>query len=52
MPDVETTAAAVPEHGGRITLPKMALPKIGWMIKFDDPEGNVVCAMQYDETAE
>jgi uncharacterized protein len=33
-------------------LPKTCINGVGWIIQFLDTEGNVVCAMQYDEKAE
>ena len=44
--DLEAIAEAVAEHGGRILVPKMQLPTVGWLIQFADTEGNVACAMK------
>ena len=44
--DVEATAAAVVANGGKIIMPKCEIPTVGWLIKFQDPDGNVVCAKQ------
>jgi predicted enzyme related to lactoylglutathione lyase len=38
-------------NGGQILLPKTAIPYVGWIAKFLDSEGNLVCAMQYNDTA-
>ena len=45
----DQSAAAVEEHGGRITLPKMQIPPVGWLIQFADPEGNIAGAMRYEK---
>ena len=44
--DIDTTAAAVAANGGKIVLPKCEIPTVGWLIKIQDPEGNVVCVKQ------
>ncbi|MCA6363311.1 MAG: VOC family protein [Bacteroidetes bacterium] len=35
--------------GGQIVMPKTAIPYVGWIVKFLDTEGNLVCAMQYEK---
>lgn len=45
--DVVAVATAVERHGGTILLPPVEIPTVGTMIRFADPEGNVVGAMQY-----
>lgn len=37
--------------GGQILMPKTAIPYVGWITKFLDTEGNLICAMQYDNSA-
>jgi predicted enzyme related to lactoylglutathione lyase len=44
--DLDATAAAVIANGGKIILPKCEIPTVGWLIKIQDPEGNVVCVKQ------
>ena len=34
--------------GGRVALPKMAVPGVGWLAYFIDPEGNTFGIMQTD----
>lgn len=41
----------VEENGGQILMPKTAIPYVGWITKFLDTEGNLVCAMQADNSA-
>jgi uncharacterized protein len=44
--DIDAAAAAVAANGGKIIMPKCEIPTVGWLIKFQDPEGNIVCAKQ------
>ncbi len=39
-------------NGGQVLLSKTVIPHVGWVAKFLDTEGNLICAMQYDKTAE
>ena len=41
----------VKSKGGLILMPKTAIPYVGWIAKFLDTEGNLICAMQYDNSA-
>jgi len=41
----------VQKNSGQILMPKTAIPHVGWIAKFLDPEGNLICAMQYDDNA-
>jgi predicted enzyme related to lactoylglutathione lyase len=34
------------ENGGNVVVPKMEVPKIGWLIYFLDTEGNMFGAME------
>jgi predicted enzyme related to lactoylglutathione lyase len=47
--DVDAITLAVEQHGGTVTMGRMEIPTVGHMIQFEDPEGNVVNAMCYDE---
>ena len=49
--DIEKTIEKVNSNGGKILLPKTAIPFVGWLTKFTDTEGNIVCAIAYDSTA-
>ena len=44
--DIDATAAAVTANGGKIIMPKCEIPTVGWIIKMQDPDGNLVCAKQ------
>lgn len=47
--DIDSTINSIKEHGGKIVMPKMEIPHVGWLCKFLDTEGNIVCAMQYNQ---
>ncbi|HVB85059.1 MAG TPA: VOC family protein [Candidatus Dormibacteraeota bacterium] len=49
--DVDAIAKAVAANGGKIVMPKAAIPGVGWIVKFMDSEGNLACAVQYDAAA-
>jgi len=49
--DLDAVARAVEANGGKIVMPKAAIPAIGWVVKFMDSEGNLACAVQYDAAA-
>jgi predicted enzyme related to lactoylglutathione lyase len=48
---VDAAARAVEANGGKIVMPRAAIPGVGWIIKFLDTEGNLVCAVKYDPAA-
>jgi len=50
--NIDATIAAVEANGGKIVMPKVTLPTVGTLIFFEDPEGNIAGAMQYDKNAE
>lgn len=45
--DVRAIAAAVEQHGGKVTHPPFEIDGVGTLISFVDTEGNGACAMQY-----
>ena len=51
VPSVDKFAKKIQENGGKIVRPKMAVPGVGWMVYFEDPEGNVWGLMESDESA-
>ncbi len=46
--DIDATVAAIEQMGGRIVMPKVRIPTVGTLIFFQDPEGNIAGAMQYE----
>lgn len=49
--DIDDIIAKVSSNGGQILMPKTAIPYVGWIAKFLDTEGNLICAMQGDPSA-
>jgi uncharacterized protein len=52
VPSVDDFAEKVTENGGRIVVPKMALPGIGYLAYCTDTEGNIFGIFQTDPTAQ
>ena len=50
--DIDATAAALTKNGGKIVMQVCTLPGIGRLLFFQDPEGNLAGAMQYDSNAD
>jgi len=50
--DVHATARAIEANGGRIIMAVVTLPSVGQLLFFEDPEGNLAGAMQYDKSAD
>ncbi|HTP33775.1 MAG TPA: VOC family protein [Candidatus Acidoferrales bacterium] len=50
--NIEAAAAAIEANGGRIVMQICTLAGIGRLLFFQDPEGNIAGAMQYDANAE
>lgn len=48
---VDDVIERVKAGGGKLLMPKTAIPYVGWIAKFLDTEGNLICAMQYDTNA-
>ena len=49
--DIDAAFAKVITLGGKIALPKMPIPGIGWLFYAKDPEGNIFGVMQADAKA-
>jgi uncharacterized protein len=49
--NIDAIAEKVKNNGGQILMPKTTIPYVGFIAKFLDTEGNLVCAMQYDNSA-
>jgi predicted enzyme related to lactoylglutathione lyase len=50
--DIQATAAALEANGGTIIMPICTLAGVGQLLFFQDPEGNIAGAMQYDQNAD
>lgn len=47
--NLHSTATAIKANGGQIVMDEVEIPSVGRLIKFSDTEGNIACAMQYNE---
>ncbi len=52
VPSVDDYVKKVESNGGSIVRPKMAVPGVGWMAYFKDPEGTLFGMMERDESAQ
>ncbi|MFI5204950.1 MAG: VOC family protein [Flavobacteriales bacterium] len=41
----------IEKSGGKVVVPKMAIPTLGWLAYFSDPDGNIHGLYQNDPTA-
>jgi predicted enzyme related to lactoylglutathione lyase len=48
---LDETTRKIEKSGGKICVPKMAIPKMGWLAYAEDPHGNVFGLMEPDESA-
>jgi predicted enzyme related to lactoylglutathione lyase len=51
VPSVDDYIKKIQKNGGSVVRPKMAVPGVGWMAYFKDPEGNIFGMMESDESA-
>lgn len=49
--NVDDIIEKVKNNSGQLLMPKTAIPYVGWIAKFLDTEGNLICVMQYDNGA-
>jgi len=49
--DLDKTVVSIEKAGGKIVVPKMAVPTVGWLAYFTDPDGNIHGVFQGDPTA-
>jgi predicted enzyme related to lactoylglutathione lyase len=48
---LDQTIKKIEDRGGKICVPKMAIPKVGWLAYAEDPDGNVFGIMEPDTNA-
>jgi predicted enzyme related to lactoylglutathione lyase len=46
--DIQATMAAIEAHGGQVIMPPFRIEGVGELIFFQDTEGNIAGAMQYE----
>lgn len=49
--DLEKAIKDIESSGGTIVVPKMPIPKVGWLAYFTDPDGNIHGVYQNDPNA-
>jgi predicted enzyme related to lactoylglutathione lyase len=49
--NIEETIRLVEVAGGKLVMARTAIPHVGWIAKFLDPEGNLFAAISYDGDA-
>jgi hypothetical protein len=49
--NVDAYLKRIPEQGGTIAVPKMAVPTVGWLFYAKDTEGNLFGVIQFDANA-
>lgn len=48
--NIDDIIEKVKNNGGQVLMPKTEIPTVGWVAKFLDTEGNLLCAIQYNRT--
>ena len=48
---LDATVATIEKHGGKIVVPRKAIPTIGWLAYFKDTEGNMFGVLEPDANA-
>lgn len=51
VPDIDEYIEKIKKNGGKITMEKSAIPKVGWFATFLDTEGELMGIMQTDMEA-
>lgn len=49
--NLDETMKMIESSGGKIVVPKMAIPTVGWVCYFTDTDGNIHGAWQNDKNA-
>ncbi|HYG50875.1 MAG TPA: VOC family protein [Flavobacteriales bacterium] len=49
--DLDKAVKDIEKAGGKIVVPKMPIPTVGWLAYFTDPDGNIHGVYQNDPTA-
>jgi len=49
--DIDDAMKRVENAGGKIVVPKMPIPSVGWLSYFTDPDGNIHDIYQNDPSA-
>lgn len=49
--NIDDIIEKVKSNSGQVLMPKTTIPYVGYVAKFLDTEGNLICGIQYDPTA-
>jgi len=49
--NIEEAIRHIGKAGGKMVMPKRAIPSVGWLAFFTDPDGNIHGIMQEDKNA-
>jgi uncharacterized protein len=49
--NIDEIIEKVEKNSGTVVMPKTTIPYVGYIAKFLDTEGNLICGIQYDQTA-
>ena len=50
--NIDDLVSKIEANNGNIVMPKTEIPYVGWLVKFLDTEGNIVCAVQYNNQSQ
>jgi predicted enzyme related to lactoylglutathione lyase len=48
---LDQTMSKIEQGGGKVCVPKMAIPKVGWLAYAADPAGNIFGVIEPDTNA-
>ena len=51
VPSLDESIKKIEQRGGKICVPKMAIPKVGWLAYAEDPAGNMFGIIEPDTKA-
>ena len=51
VPSLDQSIKKIEQRGGKICVPKMAVPSVGWLAYAEDPAGNVFGIIEPDTNA-
>ncbi len=50
--DLPATLGQIEKNGGKVVVAMTAVPRVGWLAYFQDPDGNMIGLMQNDPDAQ
>lgn len=51
VPSVEKFSKKIQDKGGKVLMPRMGIPRVGWFATCQDPEGNTFGIIEFDKKA-